>query len=323
MIDSVIVRFPISPTLIQLQDWISHPLIFPNGEKIPKYFQNTKMINGTVISCKYYPPNPPHYPLPWLGIQVSLPKVLYGNNIELITGISEIEGAICKINQFIGEKSWLPNLDFRSGLLWQVDLVYDHQVGDQAQDYIRALYKLDYKMRKTQPYPHEGVQFKSNVASTKFYDKYIESSSSLAIGTLRQETTLRHTYYIGRQMGTQYPTLNDISVSWVSTILKEDLQKLHLLGCIITDCSSAQARLVQNYGWNHGDKLFGHLYARQSMSKKQMVANGKNKRTIRKYEKQITDAGVSLTLAEDCIRLPSLNIQMQLDTSMPDNLSDT
>jgi hypothetical protein len=323
MIDTTTIQFPVLLTSKQLQHWIGHPLIFPDGRTNPKYFLNPRMNNGTVISFRYYPPNPPFYSLPWLGIQVSLPNVLFGNNIQTLKGEADFKEAIYMVNQFLERYSWLPNIDFGLGFLWRVDLVYDHHVGERVQDYVRALFKLDYPSRKTLPYPHEGVQFKSGVATTKFYDKWFESSLSPAYGTMRQETTLRHTYYIGRRMGIQYPTLKDISIPWVTKVLQEDLQKLHLQSCIISDRSTALIVLEQKYGWKQGDKLFGHLYARQSVSRKQMIADGKSERTIRKYEGQITNAGVSLTITDDGMQLAPLEIRMTGGTDVPDSLSDT
>jgi hypothetical protein len=324
MIDTVILWFPVSPTPKQLQEnWVAHPLIFPDGKILPKYFQKAKMDNGTVIKFKYYPPNPPRYPLPRLEIQVSLPKILFGNNVQMITGLSEIEEAIQKVNRFLRKISWLPDLDFGSGILWQVDLAYNHPVGEHVQDYIRAIYKLVYPKRDTQPYPHQGVQFKSGVAILKFYDKWVESAILEAYGNLRQESVLRHTYYIERSMGIEHPTLKDISIPWVSKVLQEDLQKLHLTSNIITDRSTAQAVLVQRYGWSHGDKLLGHLNAEQSMSREQMIASGMKERTIRKYKKQITDAGVGLALCDDGMQLEPLQIQWTDGTNVPDSLRDT
>jgi hypothetical protein len=124
-------------------------------------------------------------------------------------------------------------------------------------------------------------------------------------------------------MGIQYPTLEDISMAWVTKVLQEDLHKLHLQSSIITERSTAQTLLEQKYGWNHGDKLFGHLCARQSMSKKQMIINGQSERTIRKYEKQIADAGLSLALTDDGMQLSPLEIHFQGGTDVPDSLSDT
>jgi hypothetical protein len=324
MLDTVIVWFPVSPTQKQLQgNWVGHPLIFPDGKNLPKYFQNAKMDNGTLVKFKYYPPNPPHYPLPWLSIQVSLPKVLYGNNVQMITKKSDIGEAIQRVNQFLGRLSWLPSLDIGSGTLWQVDLAYNHPVGEYVQDYVRALLKLDYPKRHTKPYPHEGVQFLSGVGILKFYDKLVECSMPDAYGYLRQESVLRHTYYIGRMMGIEYPTLKDIAIPWITGVLQKDLQKLHLTRNIITDRSTAQAMLVKIYGWSQGDKLFGHLYARQSMSEEQMISSGMSARTIRKYKKQITDVGIALTLCDDGMQLAPLEIKLTDGTYVPNSLSDT
>lgn len=241
----------------------------------------------------------------------------------MITQETELREAMSLVNQFIAGKSWLPELDFGTGILYHLDAAYNHQVGEHVQDYIRALFNLDYLNRKTQPYPHEGVQFKSRVTTTKFYDKRKECLSPSANGILRQETSLRHASYIERRMGLEDPTLLDITIDWLAQVLQNDLKKLHLQNAVITDRSTAQWVLKQIYGWSLGDKLFAHLYDRQSTSKAQMIAEGKGESTIRKYEKLITDAGVSLTLTEDGLQLSPLEIRLGDRTNVAASLSDT
>lgn len=323
MIDTVTVWFPISPSQSQLNCWVSHPRIFPNGRRRSKFYQYARVAEFATATCVYYPPNLPVYPRPWLSIEVSLPKVLFRENINPVSTEFHRVEAIAQINQFISDTAWLPNLDFGSGILWRLDCVYNHYVGKHVQDFVRVLYNLDYPARKTMPYSHEGVQFKSGVAVTKFYDKFIESSSPDAVGILRQETTLRHTYYIERRLDIPNPTLRNISFLKLSQILNEDLLRLHLNSCIMTTRSTANFVLVRKYGYVHGNKLFGHLIASQSMSRDQIIASGANPRTIRYYNQQIVDAGISLALLDDGMYLPQLEILMTDGNSLPRVVSDT
>ncbi len=309
MLDTAIIDYPLSLTTNQLSEWRSISDTQPGEAPENKYTNYKHLENRAALEFIYYPSNP-RYPKPRLSIQASLPKVLYGNNIEEITSEAEIEEAIDRVNDFIGGVNWLPAIDFGAGRLWRIDPVYNHQVGSCVPDFLRVLSKRVYPKRDTISYLNEGVQFKSKVASTKFYDKEKESRSSLAAGILRQETTFLHTYYIERRTGLQHPTLRDIKQPLLRKILQEDLDKLHLADCVFVDSSIAQQVLILKYGYTHGNTLFGHLRARQSMNTEWLRLQGANRRTIQKYEKQISDAGVSLALAEDRLSLPPLEIRI-------------
>ena len=310
MLDTAAVSFHVSPTPDQLASWANYTLKFSNGHVRTKHFINTHNSHGATLSFFHYPPHPPRFPLPFLSIQASLPAVLFGNNVEQIAAESEIDEAIHEVNNFIAAVPWLPDLDFGAGCLRRLDAVYNHHVGPLVSDYIQALFRLDYPYRKTQPYPYEGVQFKSGTISTSFYDKAKESLSAAASGILRQETKLLHRYYIERKTSLDYPTLRDITLPMLCKILQQDLDMLHLNACTVMDKSTAQQLLIDRYGYMRGNTLFGHLIARQSMSREQIRLQGASARTIQHYEKQITDAGVSLALGNDRLALPPLEIRI-------------
>ena len=62
--------------------------------------------------------------------------------------------------------------------------------------------------------------------------------------------------------------------------------------------SKAHQKLIHIFGYKHGNTLFGHLPNRQCMTKEQIILQGANDHTVRIYEKQITDAGISLALTQ-------------------------
>jgi len=323
MIDTVSVWVPISPTLRQLSNWTSHSYYFPNSQSRGNFYKQARVNESATATFVYFPPNPPRYPYPRLSIEVSLPKVLFGNNVQMLSTRFQLDEAIDRLNLCISQIPWLPTLDVRTGILRRLDIAYNHQVGTYVQDYARALQKLDYPYRKTLPYLHEGVQFKSRVHITKFYDKHRECSLPTAQGILRQETTLRPTYYIERKLGMQYPTLMDLSFTWLAQILEKDLKRLHLENNILTDRSTANVVLVQKYGWSQANKLTGYLAVRQSMSKDQLLANGANSHTVRKYDNLISDAGISLALIDEGMSLPPLKIKGNDGKNMLFVVSDT
>lgn len=313
MIDSVTVSFPISPTLRQLEEWKNHPLILPTGEVFGKRFKNAVINDTAPIDFTFFPPNP-KYVNPALHVQVSLPKVLFGNNVEMITSESEIEQVIAIVNSFIAELKWMPEMDLGAGRLYRVDAAYNYQVGERVEDYISAISKSFYPNRKTGPYLFkgiEGVQFtslsKHPSARLIFYDKWKESHLPSAYGCLRQESSLRHANYIERRTGIDNPTLRDVKIDWLIQLLQIDLKRLHLDKTVIYPRDMAQEILVNKYGYPMGIKLHGHLIARQSMTREQMIASGAKQRTLQHWEMQIADAGMATTMT-DKVALPALSL---------------
>jgi hypothetical protein len=203
----------------------------------------------------------------------------------------------------------IPEVDLRDGELCRIDLVHNHCGDNKVQDYIKAMFNLDYPNRDPEPYRFQGIQFKSGLITTKFYDKYRESRAPEAIGILRQEITIRKPYYIGRLMGIKHPTLRDVTSEWVAGMLQTDLQRLHLDQQTICPLEVAQEKLIKFYGPTVGDRLAGYLKTRQSVSLDHMIAMGYNKRMIYRSNKQIADAGVALTSTDRNVELPPLKIE--------------
>jgi hypothetical protein len=222
----------------------------------------------------------------------------------------EVDGAITGLNEFTTTSDWLPSFDMGQGILARIDLCHNHFVGDQVQDYVLALYSLTYPQRKTGPYPGEGVQFKSQVANTIFYDKFQQCRAPAAQGILRQETQYKKPYYIARRMGISDPTIKDVTKDWVIEMLRKDLVVLRLNEHIICNRDQALEILVQEYGWNVGRRLHSHLLALQSMTREQMIARGANKQSINKDNRMIAKAGLSLALTDAKVPLPPLRIEM-------------
>ena len=308
MLDTVAVKFPVSLTSIQLDEWVSHPLILPNGKKKPKYFQNTVMGGVIPINFTYYPPNP-RYPDPHFRIGVSLPRVLFGDNVQLIEEQSQIDEAIYLVNQFLPTIPWIPKVDFGAGTLFRVDATYNHPVGDRAYDYIKALFNLDgdYPQRDTRPWKYSGVQFYSKATTTTFYDLLKKHQTLSASGLLRQETSMRESRNIEERMGKGSPTLRDVTIGWLADTLDKDLKVLHLDNAIICSRDLALEILLNKYGVYKGTRLYGYLITRQSMSRKQLISKGAKDNALWERDNALHDAGVALTMTEK-VSLPPLSI---------------
>ena len=170
MLDTVCVGFNESPTLAQLEKWSYFMSRHPNGAGKVSYRISRKTEKGAVIKGTYYPSSD-RYRFPMTLFEFSLPKVLRGNNIELIYNDVELREAILEANKSIRNIVIFPVVDVGLGILTRLDVAYNYQVGEAVYEYIRALSNLEYSRRKTMPYLYEGVQYMSKSVTTKFYNK--------------------------------------------------------------------------------------------------------------------------------------------------------
>src|SRR4030042_1836192 len=100
MLDTVCVGFHISPTMTQLENWCCFSERFPNGAVKVMYKVARKTEKGAVIKGTYYPSND-RYRLPMTLFEFSSPKVLRGNNIDLINNEAELCEVILEANKSI------------------------------------------------------------------------------------------------------------------------------------------------------------------------------------------------------------------------------
>jgi len=311
MIDTIAVKNFIELNPKYMRRWRSTYDV-PSDEEIPhepvhsKLYKQLFMDNGVRVDFTYYPANQ-QYPKPYLGILVSsLAKVLFNNNIQMINEPWQVEEAIKRMNIFLQETGLIPPLDFGNGILSRLDVCWNHQVGEYVADYLQAIGKLSYPQRERIIY-EGGVLFKSRGISTTYYDSYSRNRKLSAVGYLRQEIRFPDPDYIVNRIGIHNPTLRDVSFEWTARELELDLHRLHLNETVICDRDLASKLLIDKYGGKMGTKLYGYVVNRQSMDRDQILAKDIGKGTIRRWERLIREAGVSMALM-DKVALPSLHI---------------
>jgi hypothetical protein len=308
VLDTVAIKFAISPTPTQLLEWVGRPFIPPRGSVRPKYFQKSVMDNGAPVKYVFYPSNA-RYPDPHFRIEVSPSMVVFGNNVQMIEEQSQIDEAIHLIDGYLSRIPWIPPVGFGDGILFRIDATYNHPVGDRVHDYIKSLFNLedDYPQRETRPWKYSGVQFYSEATTTTFYDLMKRHQIPFASGYLRQETSMRHTRNIEQRMGKENPTLRDMTIDWLAGILNNDLNVLHLNNTIICNRDLALEILMNKYGGKKGTRLYGYLITRQSLTKKELMAKGCGESTIRGWDKDLEEASIALAMTEK-VSLPPLSI---------------
>lgn len=185
MLDTIRVKYPISPDPEHLYHWVHQTTLTETG--IRQRFLYNPILNNDNVMLKYtyYPQGYDMRPL--LTLELSLPKIIYGNNYRMLLAI---DSSIKVGNKILSEVPHAPILDLAEGILLRVDMCYNHQVGEAVDDYIRAMRDLEYPHRRTKYHRGEGVEFRSKHITTKFYNKQRETGMVEAAGILRQETTI-------------------------------------------------------------------------------------------------------------------------------------
>jgi hypothetical protein len=307
MIDTVRVKYAMTPSASQLALWDRTVRETAEGKKYERYTCNRKLTLAEIsVRCTYFPMDYQGDPL--TTIELSLPKAVFGNNYSLI---DDLDTAIVFANALLRMDKRLPQVDIGEGVLLRLDPCYNHQVGSLVPDYINAIGQLDYPHRRTKHHRNEGAEFRSKHVTTKFYDKQRESRDKHAAGILRQETTILDPKKLEHILGMKDPTLRDVTLEQIASILTLDLAYLRLLGRSIADRDTALAVLSENYGHLAGVYYFGLLQAKLIKSKRRLATETSlHPRTLDRRIKAITDAGIAPTLTETSEPLPPLEIKL-------------
>ena len=206
------------------------------------YTYNPVSDKGADIKCRFDPRSFDKKPA--LTLEYSLPKLIFGNNIE---EIRDIPWAVDRGNEEIAKVPGLEGIDIKEGRLTRLDLAYNHQVGKRLRDYIGALSRMKYPHRKTVIYQHESVYFNSGRSRTYFYDKFKESGDVAAKGMLRQEASLNDRWLIDEKFGKR-ATLLDVTLGKAQEVLMDDLATLGIDMPILGMDAESLERLTNSVG---------------------------------------------------------------------------
>ena len=302
MLDTIRVKWPITPTQKQLENWTCRITRTQTGESY--IYINNPIVKDTTLRFTYRPLGYDNNPI--LMLEVSLPKLLYGRNHVML---SSIEETIRDANKILADVPHIPHLDIGEGILIRLDMCYNHQVGDMVNDYIEALGKLEYPHRRTKHHRFEGVEYRAKRKTTKFYDKERESGFVEAKGILRQETTLINGKDIQKLLKVRQPTLKDITFEQIAEFLQDELTKLGLLNNSIATCDTALKQLCEAHGSDAGIYYFALLVLKVNKSKKGLANETQmHPRSLDRKLRKIVQSGVPPTLTDCEEPLPPLSI---------------
>jgi hypothetical protein len=305
MIDTIRVKYHIRPTSKQLEAWTIRSVETQTGKRYSLTYNPTTE-NQVLPRYTYYPLGYDNTPI--LTLEFSLPKLVFGNNYQMI---SNVEQAMIDTNDILEKIPNTPELNIADGILIRLDFCYNHQVGDAVDDYIKAISNLEYPHRRTKHHRFEGVEFRAKHKTTKFYGKERESGFIEAHGILRQETTMLDAKDIQKLLRSTRPALLDLSDKIIADALEDDLRKLGLLNNSIATRDTALETLCNTHGEYAGVYYSGLLSDKMEKSKKQLVKQIKtHPRSLDRRLRKIVQSGIPLTLTDREVPLPPLNIDL-------------
>jgi hypothetical protein len=244
-------------------------------------------------------------------IEVSLPRVLYGNNWR---PIPDIESATNALDELTAANSALPTLPPTIKMyVSRLDVCYNYAVGELLPYYIEALSRLDSPRRTTVRFNAQTVEYRAKSAKSKFYDKFAECGDPGAQGLLRHEITFQHGTELKQALGIRYPaSLQQLTDNHIlCDFIERDLSRLGILHKPFATMNTAAAKLIGQLGQNPGSRRYTILSLRQRRSKEQiMLELGIDRNTLNRYLADVRKSGVPLALSEAEEELPPLEVYL-------------
>jgi hypothetical protein len=286
------------------------------------------MDNGCQIKLHYFPNTGKGRSI--LHLEFSLPKLIFGNNVDEVTDISS---AIEKANEVFKSRSELPNVDLSSGRMLRLDIPYNHQVGERAPDYINYLSKIRYPSRTTTCFPYETVYFKNKTIQTMFYDKrgqtvqqiakgYLDAETKVknqvqtvlkaASGLVRHEISYKKPHRIEKDFGYK-ARLKDVTPQKVEEVLKHDLTRLGINKPFAGTNLSAAISLANTYGSYAAPYYIGMLALHNHYSPDTIaeILDRHPSSIDSRVKKAVKEAGFAPVLNEGNHELPPLIIDLE------------
>lgn len=244
-----------------------------------------------------------------LLLEMSLPKVCFGNNWQMIANLPAAVAEADKLLETLHEV--LPPLPSIGGMsLSRLDVCYNYSVHELLPFYVQALSKLDYPHRTTVRFNAQTVEFRAKATKSKFYDKHAESRGEAPCGLLRHEITFHRAREIKKALGFDRPvTLHDLNLDLLKYLLDRDLERLGIREKPFATFNGAVGKLLNQFGPNRGGYRYTILSLYQQLEREQICSQLYLQRnTLNRLLAEIRKTGLSLALSESQEPLPPLEV---------------
>ena len=308
-----------------------------NGYSHRTYENLFKAPNGTSIHAMYVHGSKTQ-PRAGITMKFSVPKLVQGNNFQLIPVGTDIIALVNRALQPIFEQLGMPAMDFGEAEIRRLHVSYIFQVGKHVYLYLSYIGARAYPLRERLPYnnrrnraagedkQNNGFCFYSKAVQSVFYAKGEECGNPLADGLLRQEIqyeTPKAVLALFRgqdaRFKSQRPRVIDLPTNLCQKVLYKDLSILRLNHEIIRVKSMWDSLREKGLSPSKTNHLMGFIHLEREypgLKPKALHAlSGLSEQTIRAYRRQMKEARIGVAVDEDVV-LPPLTLD-DLDDFSP------
>lgn len=242
-----------------------------------------------------------------LIVETSLPKVIYGDNIQMLKP-ADVPRALGELTNRVADA--VQDADIPDCALWRLrgraDAVFSWDVGGRVRDYLHAYKSLGLPRHHSQAVDVDATLYWKNGERTiRMYDKHCETKDDAARGLLRFEIQPRRAR---AELGTlaDAPAVHALTWKNAHRVLSKHLEALGG-SLIVTDEERLFKRLRDAYGPTKALRLMGHVLMATHYGRDELMAMGVNRSTIWRAATQVKKAGANATTAKTGL-LPSLQL---------------
>jgi len=315
MIDTVRLLTRARPTAEQLTWWNRHETNTPAGKCRIEYYFNPSADTGIPVRATYRPES--IIGLNLFVLEMSLPRILFGSNWQLVL---DIEAAITAADRIIASVDAFPPLPSVAHMtVSRLDICYNYPLGHLLPHYLNALARLHYARRDSARFNTETVEFRAKSVKSKFYDKHRETNGEAPAGLLRHEVTLHRAGKVKWALGFKRPvTLRDLHPHMLKQVLDDDLDRLGIRNRPFRTSLNAAQALIDKYGPIRGPRIYGVLTMYQQFGPDQIADMfGITQPTVTRLLADVRKANMSTALTDTETDLPPLTITLPTDLPPP------
>jgi hypothetical protein len=247
-----------------------------------------------------------------LKIETSLPKVLHGENVTLLSA-DEVDKTLDELSNRVSDVTGadIPHVGDWT-VRGRVDAVFawDTRFGGKSHigDYLHAFKSVELPRHYCQAVDREETLYWRNSSRViRMYDKEKETGMKEASGLLRFEVQLNHAKKELTDLGASSIKARDV-LHWhtARAVLNRYLDGLGA-DLVITDEEKLFQHLRENSGNTKAFRLIGCIRASQFYSRDELIGLGYSRKTLWRYSNEIYKAGASMGTSK-CGLLPPLTL---------------
>jgi len=242
----------------------------------------------------------------YLTCEVSLPKLLRGENVSLVYE-AELPEAFARLSQFVRDMTGICS-DVASWSVSRVDYCYCWRVNELLPSYLEAVSRLNLSRHSRTCVNSSTVAWHCKSNKLQFYSKFEECKLPIAEGVLRFETRINNTRYLcDKVLKTERTAKSLLTNANSATVLNYWLRRLglHEERSILSREGLVTAMLAR-FGVSGFERHYGFLALHDLGGSRLAARRAYSRSTYYRRRKKLADAGMLTWHTNQSHVLPAL-----------------